>query len=145
MAEQENNIATKKITLHLGPQHPAAHGLLHLVIEMQGEEVLNVEPDIGYLHRGTEKLAENLLYHQFVPYMDRLDYLCAMSNNLAYVMAVEKLLEIEMPERIKYIRVRRAVQDCGTSSVCGGLGYGSGCHVHPSVCHARKRNNPGYL
>jgi NADH-quinone oxidoreductase subunit D len=105
MAEQENNIATKKITLHLGPQHPAAHGLLHLVIEMQGEEVLNVEPDIGYLHRGTEKLAENLLYHQFVPYMDRLDYLCAMSNNLAYVMAVEKLLEIEMPERIKYIRV----------------------------------------
>ncbi len=105
MAEQENNIATKKITLHLGPQHPAAHGLLHLVIEMQGEEVINVEPDIGYLHRGTEKLAENLLYHQFVPYMDRLDYLCAMSNNLAYVMAVEKLLEIEMPERIKYIRV----------------------------------------
>jgi len=104
-AEPENIIDTKKITLHLGPQHPSAHGLLHLVIEMQGEEVIKVEPDIGYLHRGTEKLAENLLYHQFVPYMDRLDYLCAMSNNLAYVMAVEKLLDIEMPERVKYIRV----------------------------------------
>jgi NADH dehydrogenase I D subunit len=64
-----------------------------------------VETDIGYLHRGTEKLGENLLYHQFVPYTDRLDYLCAMSNNLAYVMAVEKLLDIEIPERTKYIRV----------------------------------------
>ena len=104
-AKPKDMIATKKITLHLGPQHPSAHGLLHLVIEIQGEEVINVEPDIGYLHRGTEKLAENLLYHQFVPYMDRLDYLCAMSNNLAYVMAVEKLLDIELPEKVKYIRV----------------------------------------
>jgi NADH-quinone oxidoreductase subunit D len=104
-AEPEDIIATKKITLHLGPQHPSAHGLLHLVIEMQGEEVIKVEPDIGYLHRGTEKLAENLFYHQFVPYMDRLDYLCAMSNNLVYVMAVEKLLDIKIPERVKYIRV----------------------------------------
>jgi NADH dehydrogenase I D subunit len=72
---------------------------------MQGEKIVNVNPDIGYLHRGTEKIAENLLYHQFVPYTDRLDYLCAMSNNLAYVMAVEKLLDIEIPERTKYIRV----------------------------------------
>jgi NADH-quinone oxidoreductase subunit D len=98
-------IDTEKITLHFGPQHPSAHGLLHLIVELQGEKVLSVEPDIGYLHRGTEKLGENLLYHQFVPYTDRLDYLCAMSNNLAYVMAVEKLLDIEIPERTRYIRV----------------------------------------
>ena len=66
---------------------------------------MNIESDIGYLHRGTEKIAENLLYHQFVPYTDRLDYLCAMSNNLAYVMAVEKLLDVKIPERTQYIRV----------------------------------------
>ncbi len=105
MAEYEDIVATKEITLHFGPQHPSAHGLLHLIVEMQGEKITNVEPDIGYLHRGTEKIAENLFYHQFVPYMDRLDYLCAMSNNLAYVMAVEKLLDIEIPERTQYIRV----------------------------------------
>ncbi len=105
MADPEDLVATKKITLHLGPQHPSAHGLLHLIVELQGERVLSVEPDIGYLHRGTEKLAENLLYHQFVPYTDRLDYLCAMSNNLAYVMAVEKLLDIEVTDRSQYIRV----------------------------------------
>ena len=105
MTEREDLVATTTIKLHFGPQHPSAHGLLHLIIELQGEKILNVEADIGYLHRGTEKLGENLLYHQFVPYTDRLDYLCAMSNNLAYVMAVEKLLDIEMPERTKYIRV----------------------------------------
>lgn len=108
MAEQivqQEIIATDQIKLHLGPQHPSAHGVIHLIINMQGEKVLNVEADIGYLHRGTEKIAENLLYHQFVPYTDRLDYLCAMSNNLAYVMAVEKLLDLEIPERTKYIRV----------------------------------------
>ena len=105
MVEREDLVATKKIKLHFGPQHPSAHGLLHLIVELQGEKILNVEADIGYLHRGTEKLGENLLYHQFVPYTDRLDYLCAMSNNLAYVMAVEKLLDIEIPERTKYIRV----------------------------------------
>ncbi len=105
MTDPEDLVATKKITLHLGPQHPSAHGLLHLIVELQGERVLSVEPDIGYLHRGTEKLAENLLYHQFVPYTDRLDYLCAMSNNLAYVMAVEKLLDIEVTDRSQYIRV----------------------------------------
>lgn len=105
MEERPDIIDTEKITLHFGPQHPSAHGLLHLIVDLQGEKVLSVEPDIGYLHRGTEKLGENLLYHQFVPYTDRLDYLCAMSNNLAYVMAVEKLLDVEIPERTRYIRV----------------------------------------
>jgi NADH-quinone oxidoreductase subunit D len=105
MTTHADLLDTQKITLHLGPQHPSAHGLLHLIVELQGEKVIRVEPDIGYLHRGTEKLAENLFYHQFVPYTDRLDYLCAMSNNLAYVMAVEKLLDIAIPPRTRYIRV----------------------------------------
>ncbi len=105
MPDNENIIATREITLHMGPQHPSTHGVLHLVLDIQGERVLRAEPDIGYLHRGTEKIAENLLYHQFVPYTDRLDYMCAMSNNLAYVQTVEKLLGIEITERAKYIRV----------------------------------------
>jgi NADH-quinone oxidoreductase subunit D len=105
MAENKELVTTKEISLHMGPQHPSSHGVLHLVIDMQGEKVMKVEPDIGYLHRGTEKIAENLLYHQFVPYTDRLDYMSGMSNNLAYVMAVEKILGIEVPERAQYIRV----------------------------------------
>src|SRR5574337_1033683 len=105
MAERENIISTREVTLHMGPQHPSTHGVLHLILDLQGEKVVDIQPDIGYLHRGTEKIAENLLYHQFVPYTDRLDYMCAMSNNLAYVQAVEKLLGIEITERAKYIRV----------------------------------------
>ncbi|MBI5492038.1 MAG: NADH dehydrogenase (quinone) subunit D [Deltaproteobacteria bacterium] len=98
-------ISTREVTLHMGPQHPSTHGVLHLILDLQGEKIVDIQPDIGYLHRGTEKIAENLLYHQFVPYTDRLDYMCAMSNNLAYVQAVEKLLGIEITERAKYIRV----------------------------------------
>jgi NADH-quinone oxidoreductase subunit D len=105
MAEREETIRTKEITLHMGPQHPSTHGVLHLILDMQGERIIKVEPDIGYLHRGTEKIAENLFYPQFVPYTDRLDYMCGMTNNLAYVQAVEKLLGIEITERAKYIRV----------------------------------------
>ncbi|MFQ5465642.1 MAG: NADH-quinone oxidoreductase subunit D, partial [Thermodesulfobacteriota bacterium] len=88
MADQEDIIRSEEMTLHMGPQHPSTHGVLHLLLEIQGERIVKAEPDIGYLHRGTEKIAENLLYHQFVPYTDRLDYMCAMSNNLAYVQAV---------------------------------------------------------
>ncbi len=105
MPENDDLITTREFTLHMGPQHPSTHGVLHLLLEMQGELILKAEPDIGYLHRGTEKIAENLLYHQFVPYTDRLDYMAAMSNNLAYVMAVEKLMALDIPERAKYIRV----------------------------------------
>jgi NADH-quinone oxidoreductase subunit D len=79
--------------------------VLRLIVDLQGERVLKAEPDIGYVHRGAEKIAENLLYPQFVPYTDRLDWWCAMSNNLAYVMAVEKLLGVEITERAKYIRM----------------------------------------
>jgi len=108
MTEKNELIDTKGITLHMGPQHPSTHGVLHLILDIQGEKIVHAEPDIGYLHRGTEKIAENLLYHQFVPYTDRLDYMAAMSNNLAYVQSVEKLLGIEITERAKYIRVAAA-------------------------------------
>src|SRR3972149_1527868 len=98
-------LTTREITLNMGPQHPSTHGVMHLILHLQGEKIVKAEPDIGYLHRGMEKIAENLLYGQFVPYTDRLDYLSSMTNNLGYVMAVEKLLNIEVPERGKYIRV----------------------------------------
>lgn len=101
----DRDIITREITLSMGPQHPSTHGVLHLLLHMEGEKIIKVEPDIGYLHRGMEKIAENLLYPQFVPYTDRLDYLSSMTNNLSYVMAVEKLLGIEVPERGMYIRV----------------------------------------
>jgi len=105
MTASENLIKTRDLLVHMGPQHPSTHGVLHLILKVEGEKIISAEPDIGYLHRGTEKIAENLFYHQFVPYTDRLDYMCAMSNNLAYVMAVEKLLDLESPERAQYIRV----------------------------------------
>lgn len=105
MADSEDVIKTQEITLHMGPQHPSTHGVLHLILDIQGEKIIKAEPDIGYLHRGTEKIAENLLYHQFTPYTDRLDYMAAMSNNLAYVMAVEKIMQLDVPLRAQYIRV----------------------------------------
>ncbi len=91
--------------MNFGPQHPAAHGVLRLVMELDGEVILRADPHIGLLHRGTEKLAENKTFLQSVPYMDRLDYVSMMSNEHAYVMAIEKLLKIEVPLRAQYIRV----------------------------------------
>ena len=99
------DLTTREITLNMGPQHPSTHGVMHLILHLQGEKIMKAEPDIGYLHRGMEKIAENLLYGQFVPYTDRLDYLSSMTNNLGYVMAVEKLVGLEITERAKYIRV----------------------------------------
>lgn len=95
----------KNYTMNFGPQHPAAHGVLRLVLELDGEVIQRADPHIGLLHRGTEKLAENRTYLQSVPYMDRLDYVSMMSNEHAYVMAIEKMLGIEVPVRAQYIRV----------------------------------------
>ena len=95
----------RNYTLNFGPQHPAAHGVLRLVLELDGEVVERADPHIGLLHRGTEKLAENKTYIQSVPYMDRLDYVSMMCNEHAYVMAIEKLLQLQVPERAQYIRV----------------------------------------
>ena len=95
----------KNYTLNFGPQHPAAHGVLRLVLELDGEVVQRADPHIGLLHRATEKLAEQKTFLQSVPYMDRLDYVSMMCNEHAYVMAIEKLLGIEVPLRAQYIRV----------------------------------------
>jgi NADH-quinone oxidoreductase subunit D len=95
----------KNYTLNFGPQHPAAHGVLRLVLELDGEIVQRADPHIGLLHRATEKLAETKTYVQSVPYMDRLDYVSMMCNEHAYVLAIEKLLGIEVPVRAQYIRV----------------------------------------
>ena len=98
----------KNYTLNFGPQHPSAHGVLRLVLELDGEVVERAEPHIGLLHRGTEKLFEYKTYQQNIPYFDRFDYVSMMANEHAYALAVEKLLEIEVPERAQYIRVMYA-------------------------------------
>ncbi|MFZ1890665.1 MAG: NADH-quinone oxidoreductase subunit D, partial [Formosimonas sp.] len=95
----------KNYTLNFGPQHPAAHGVLRLVLELDGEVVQRADPHIGLLHRATEKLAEHKTYIQALPYMDRLDYVSMMSNEHAYVMTIEKMLGVQVPERAQYIRV----------------------------------------
>jgi len=95
----------RNYTLNFGPQHPSAHGVLRLVLELDGETIVRSDPHIGLLHRGTEKLAEYKPYNQSIGYMDRLDYVSMMSNEHAYVMAIEKMLELEVPERAQYIRV----------------------------------------
>ena len=95
----------RNYTMNFGPQHPAAHGVLRLVLELDGEVIQRADPHIGLLHRGTEKLAENRTYLQTVPYMDRLDYVSMMANEHAYFLAIEKLLNIDVPIRAQYIRV----------------------------------------
>lgn len=101
---------TETMTVNMGPQHPSTHGVLQLVLELDGETVTKATPHIGFLHRGTEKLSENRTYHQIIPLTDRLDYLAPMHNNLGYVLAVEKLFGItdKIPERAKVVRVMMA-------------------------------------
>ena len=95
------------MVLNMGPSHPATHGVLRIVLELDGEVITKADPDVGYLHRGDEKIAENMTYTQFIPYTDRLDYLAPLANNVAYALAVEKLLGIhdKLPPRCQYIRV----------------------------------------
>jgi len=96
---------TRNMTINMGPQHPATHGVLRVLLELDGEIVVNSEPHIGYLHRGIEKLAESMTYPQALTLTDRLDYTSGISNNLAYCLAVEKLLDIAIPKRAQYLRV----------------------------------------
>lgn len=107
-AEDDGNfVDSRKIrhyTVNFGPQHPAAHGVLRLILELNGEEIVRADPHVGLLHRGTEKLIEYRTYLQALPYFDRLDYVSMMTNEQCFSLAVEKLLNIEIPIRAKYIR-----------------------------------------
>ena len=99
---------SRYMTINMGPQHPATHGVLRLLLELDGEIIVKAEPHIGYLHRGIEKLSESMTYPQALTLTDRLDYTSALSNNLAYCLAVEKLLDINIPKRAQYLRVLMA-------------------------------------
>jgi NADH-quinone oxidoreductase subunit D len=105
--EELQDLQSEKMVLNMGPSHPATHGVLRIVLELDGELITRAIPDVGYLHRGDEKIAENMTYTQFIPYTDRLDYLAPLANNVAYALAVEKLLGIhdKLPPRCQYIRV----------------------------------------
>ena len=98
-------LETEAITLNIGPQHPSTHGVFRMKVQLQGETVVDLEPVLGYLHRCQEKIAEGHTYLQSIPYTDRLDYVCAMTNNHPYVMAVEKLAGLEVPRRAECIRM----------------------------------------
>jgi len=102
--EAEKIFETRELNVNMGPQHPATHGVLRLVLDIDGETIVKVTPYVGYLHRGIEKLGESLSYYQALPLTDRMDYVSAMSNNIGYCVAVEKLFGIEAPERAKFIR-----------------------------------------
>lgn len=95
----------EKLVLNMGPSHPSTHGVLRIVLELDGEIITKADPDVGYLHRGDEKIAENMTWTQFIPYTDRLDYLAPLANNVAYACAVEKLMGYDLPPRAKAIRV----------------------------------------
>ncbi len=103
--QETGELLGEKLTLNMGPSHPSTHGVLRIILELDGEVITKATPDIGYLHRGDEKIAENMQFNQFVPYTDRLDYLAPIANNVAYALAVEKLMGWEIPPRGKAIRV----------------------------------------
>lgn len=106
-AEELEDLHGQRMVLNMGPSHPSTHGVLRIVLELDGEIITKAVPDVGYLHRGDEKIAENMTYTQFIPYTDRLDYLAPLANNVAYALAVEKLLGIDkqLPPRCQFIRV----------------------------------------
>src|SRR5271168_2106909 len=101
----ETFLDSTEMVLNMGPQHPSTHGVLRVILKLDGEKVLGTECVIGYLHRGVEKIGENRTYTMFNPYVDRMDYVAAVSNGLGYCEAVEKLMNVEAPGRAKYIRV----------------------------------------
>lgn len=105
LGQGTTDLLGEKLVLNMGPSHPATHGVLRLVLELDGEIITKATPDVGYLHRGDEKIAENMHYNQFIPYTDRLDYLAPLANNVVYAMAVEKLMGWELPPRGQAIRL----------------------------------------
>ena len=105
LLKKTQQTSLKFLKMNFGPQHPAAHGVLRLILELDGEVIINADPHIGLLHRGTEKLIENKTFLQSLPYFDRLDYVSMMVQEHAYSLAVEKLLHVKIPLRAQYIRV----------------------------------------
>lgn len=105
--DELRDVEGDKLVINVGPSHPSTHGVLRIVVELDGETITRAIPDVGYLHRGDEKIAENMTYTQFIPYTDRLDYLAPLANNVAYALAIEKLmgLDTQLPPRCQYIRV----------------------------------------
>ncbi|EEO26069.1 NADH dehydrogenase (quinone) subunit D [Helicobacter winghamensis] len=99
-----DRISNNVMVVNFGPQHPSAHGQLRLILELEGEKVIKATPDVGYLHRGMEKMAENMIYNEFLPTTDRMDYIAASSNNYGFALAVERLLGVDVPRRAKVIR-----------------------------------------
>ena len=143
------DIEGERMVLNMGPSHPATHGVLRLVLELDGEFITKADPDVGYLHRGDEKIAENMTYTQFIPYTDRLDYLAPLANNVAYALAVEKLLGIhdKLPPRCQYIRVMclRTGAHLLAFARSRRLRDGCGCrHGFPAGFHRTRKNlQPG--
>lgn len=113
-----------EMVLNMGPQHPATHGVLRVLLRIDGETVIKCVPELGYLHRGFEKLAENMTYHEFIPHTDRLDYIAPLSNNVAIAMAIEKAAGVEIPERAKWIRM----MVCEVARISSHL-LAMGCHA----------------
>src|SRR3990167_5952735 len=103
--KESPTLETQMLEVNLGPQHPSTHGVFRMNVVLDGEKIVKLKPVMGYLHRNHEKLAENMTYLGSMPYTDRLDYICSMTNNFAYALAVEKLAGLEVPERAQYIRV----------------------------------------
>lgn len=123
-AAASQEFETEKMSLAMGPSHPSTHGVLRLQLELDGETVTHCDPVVGYLHRGDEKIAENMTYNQFVPYTDRLDYLAPLANNHAYAYAVEQLAGVEVPDRVKAIRVITTEMARVSSHLMGLGAYG---------------------
>ena len=123
-ATESKEFETEKMSLAMGPSHPSTHGVLRLQLDLDGENVVKCDPVLGYLHRGDEKIAENMTYNQFVPYTDRLDYLAPLANNAAYASAVEKLAGLEVPARCQAIRVITSEMARISSHLMGLGAYG---------------------
>jgi len=123
-ADLPPGVDPEKMSLSMGPSHPSTHGVLRIQFELDGEMVTKADPVIGYLHRGDEKIAENMTYNQFVPYTDRLDYLAPLANNMAYAIAVERLAGLVLPPRGQAIRVLTAEMARVSSHLMGLGAYG---------------------
>ena len=131
------DLRTETMTVNMGPQHPSTHGVLRLVLELDGETVLSASPTIGYLHTGIEKTAEQKKWQQVIPLVERMDYLSAQSNSLAFCLSVEKLLGIEIPQRVRDIRLLLAeLQRINSHLVwlgTHGMEVGAAAEIHVNV------------